>query len=66
MSNIISFFQKLIKGGVGIRAGGLEYFSKMNKRGGRLFGTREYVSILKRHIAGTAQTSAVTCNYKSR
>ena len=39
---IISFFQKLIKGGVGIRAGGgLENFSKINKRGGRLFGTRE-------------------------
>ena len=30
---IISFFQKLIKGGVGIRAGGLESFSKINKRG---------------------------------
>ena len=42
MSNIISFFQKLIKGGFGIRAGGLENFSKINKRGGRLFGTREY------------------------
>ena len=40
MSNIISFFQILIKGGVGIRAGGgLENFSKINKRGGRLFGT---------------------------
>ena len=37
MSNIISFFQKLIKGG-------LENFSKINKRGGgRLFGTLEYV-----------------------
>ena len=34
MSNIISFFQNLIKGGVGIRAGGLENFSKINKRGG--------------------------------
>ena len=34
MSNIISFFQILIKGGVGIRAGGLENFSKINKRGG--------------------------------
>ena len=35
LSNIISFFQKLIKGGgVGIRAGGLENFSKINKRGG--------------------------------
>ena len=43
MSNIISNFQKSIKGGVGIRAGGLENFSKINKRGGRLFGTREYL-----------------------
>ena len=34
MSNIISNFQKLIKGGVGIRARGLENFSKINKRGG--------------------------------
>ena len=36
MSNIISFFQKVIKGGVGIRAGGggLENFLKINKRGG--------------------------------
>ena len=34
MFTIISFFQKLIKGGVGIRAGGLEDFSKINKRGG--------------------------------
>ena len=33
MSNIISFFQILIKG-VGIRAGGLKNFSKINKRGG--------------------------------
>ena len=33
MLTIISFFQKLIKGGVGIRAGGLENFSKINKRG---------------------------------
>ena len=36
MSNIISNFQKLIKGGVGIRAGGLENFSKINKRGGTI------------------------------
>ena len=42
MFTIISFFQELIKGGVGIRAGGLENFSKINKRGERLFGTREY------------------------
>ena len=34
MLTIISFFQKLIKGGAGIRAGGLENFSKINKRGG--------------------------------
>ena len=34
MFTIISFFQKLIKGGVGIRAGaGLENFSKINNRG---------------------------------
>ena len=30
------FFQKLIKGGVGIRAGGLENFSKINKLGGTI------------------------------
>ena len=36
-------FPKINKRGVGIRAGGLENFSKINKRGGRLFGTREYV-----------------------
>ena len=35
MFTIISFFKKLIKGGgVGIRAGGLENFSKINMRGG--------------------------------
>ena len=35
MSNIISFFQKSIKGGVGIRAGGggVGKFFKINKRG---------------------------------
>ena len=45
MFAIISFFQKIIKGGggVGIKAEGLENFSQINKpRGGRLFGTREY------------------------
>ena len=37
-------FPKINKRGVGIRAGELENFSKINKRGGRLFGTRdEYV-----------------------
>ena len=35
-------FPKINKKGVGIRAGRLENFSKINKRGGgRLFGTRE-------------------------
>ena len=34
LETVISFFQKLIKGGVGITAGGLENFSKINKRGG--------------------------------
>ena len=34
MSNIISFFQKLIKEGGWIKSGGLENFSKINKRGG--------------------------------
>ena len=48
MSDIISFFQKLIKGGVGIRAGGLENFSKLVSGGGRLFGTREYNRSLSR------------------
>ena len=34
-------FLKINKRGVGITAGGLENFSKINMRGGRLFGTRE-------------------------
>ena len=33
MSDIISFFQKLIKGGWN-KSGGLDNFSKINKRGG--------------------------------
>ena len=43
MFTIISFFQKLIKGGgVGIRAGGgLENFSKINKRGGDNYSVLE-------------------------
>ena len=36
MFTIISFFRKLIKGGVEIRAGVLENFSKINKRGGTI------------------------------
>ena len=37
MSNIISFFQKVIKGGGGWnKSGGLENFSKINKRGGTI------------------------------
>ena len=46
MFTIISFFQKLIKGGGGWnKSGGLENVSKINKRGGgRLFGTREYAA----------------------
>ena len=46
MFTIISFFQKLIKGGgVGIRAGGggWEIFQKLISGGRRLFGTREYI-----------------------
>ena len=34
MSNIISFFQKLIKGGWNKSGGGVEKFIKINKRGG--------------------------------
>ena len=47
MSNIISFFQKVIKG-VGIRAGGLENFSKINKRGGDDYSGLESIESLKR------------------
>ena len=48
MLTIISFFQKLIRGGGGWKksGGGLENLSKINKRGGgRLFGTREYTRL---------------------
>ena len=36
MSNIFSFFQKLIKGGVGIRAGGWKIFQKLISWGGAI------------------------------
>ena len=36
MSNIISFFQKLIKGGVRIRAGGWKIFQKLISGGGTI------------------------------
>ena len=41
MSNIISFFQKLIKAGVGIRVGGLENFQKL------ISGGRDDYSVLE-------------------
>ena len=46
MFTIIPFFQKLIKGGVGIRAGGLENFSKINKRGGDDYSVLESTCII--------------------
>ena len=40
-------FPKINKrGGWNKSGGGLENFSKINKRGGRLFGTREYIGII--------------------
>ena len=48
MFTIISFFQKLIKGGAGIRAGGgggLENFSKINKRGGDDYSVLESIRL---------------------
>ena len=53
MFTIISFFQILIKGGVGIRAGGLENFSKINKRGG---GDDYLVLESKCHSCGNSLT----------
>ena len=47
MFTIISFFQKLIKGGVGIRAGGLENFSKINKWGGDDYSVLESMQRLE-------------------
>ena len=42
-SFLLLFRNDVNKKGVGIRAGRLENFSKINKQGGgRLFGTREY------------------------
>ena len=37
---------ELIIGGVGIKTGGLENFSTINNRGGRLFDTLEYSTVL--------------------
>ena len=51
MFTIISFFQKLIKWGGGwSKNGGLENFSKLNKQGGRLFGTRKYNLKMKEQV----------------
>ena len=36
MSSIISFFQKIIKGGLELERGGVGKFSKINKRGGTI------------------------------
>ena len=55
MLTIISFLQKLIKGGVGIRARGLENFSKINKRGGDDYSVLESSS---GKIPGTLRASA--------
>ena len=43
-------FPKINKRGVGITAGGggVGKFSKINKRGGQLFGTREYISFYRK------------------
>ena len=47
MFTIISFFQKLTKGGgVGIRAGGLKNFSKINKRGGDDYSVLESIAFV--------------------
>ena len=55
MSNIISFFQKLIKGGFGIRAGGLENLSNINKRGG------DDYSVLESKMMGLRKLFFVEC-----
>ena len=44
-------FPKINKRGAGIRAGGLQNFSKINKRGGRLFGTRAYAAVTSDQFA---------------
>jgi len=38
---------KITKRGVLTRSGGLENFSEINKRGGRLLGTKEYPILLE-------------------
>ena len=53
MFTIISFFHKLIKGGIGIRAGGLENFSKINKRG----GGDDYSVLESKHNPETIKTN---------
>ena len=69
MSNIISFFQKLIRGGVGIRAGGgLENFSKINKRRGTIIRCSRvvkefltiFLSFFRLHLFSVSCYSEVT------
>ena len=62
MSNIISFFQKLIKGGVGIRAGGLENFSKINKRGGTII---RYSRVIQMERGGAVKQIAWVVRHRS-
>ena len=50
MSNIISFFQKLIKGECWNKSGGLENFSKIDKRGGDYLVLESTSTVLKRNI----------------
>ena len=54
MSNIISFFQKLIKGGVGIRAGGWKIFQKLISGGTIIQYSR---------VVGNVITNLPCCNF---
>ena len=64
--NIISFFQKLIKGGVGIRAGGLENFSKINKRGGDDYSVLEgTLKMAQRTFLPNVDCVSITNLYKA-